>query len=271
MKADLHVHSTASDGTWDPGQLVAAAQAAGLGALALTDHDRIDNVEETGRLAKIAGIKFIPAVELDATKEGHDYHLLGYGVDVHNPALQELCDHNVRLLADKDDDSIRKLIARGWPLNFNEFLDYEYDPHRGGWKALAYLQDKGLCADVQDFFSRIFTAENALGFPEFPSFKEVIDIIHRAGGLALCAHIASDFHGPGLHACLPLVMAEHPDGLECFHSGHSAADTQVLLNYCREHHLCISGGSDCHGSFVKSRHLGVPEVDTADLYLPGWL
>ena len=63
---------------------------------------------------------------------------------------------------------------------------------------MAYLQDKGLCGDVADFFTRIFTAENNLGFPEFPSVGEVVRVVHQAGGLALCAHIASDFHGAGL-------------------------------------------------------------------------
>ena len=136
---------------------------------------------------------------------------------------------------------------------------------------LAFLQDKGLCGDVNDFFSRIFTKEHDLGFPVFPSIKEVVDAIHAAGGVALCAHAASSFHGPGLAATLLELAKEDFDGFECYHSGHSREDTAALLTYCRQHQLLVSGGSDCHGSFVPSRALGQPVIDSSDLNLPGLL
>ena len=209
MRADLHIHTTASDGTWDPSQVVEAVCAAGIGVFAVSDHDSVANVEETKLLAARAGLCFLPGVELNSTKDGHNYHILGYGIDTHNSALLELCRHNQRLLEQKDVDSVRNLIERGWPLSMEEFASYSYDPHRGGWKALAYLQDKGLCTDVNDFFRRIFTAENDLGFPDFPAIAEVVSVIHQAGGVAICAHLASDFHGAGMQVYLPrLVDAE---------------------------------------------------------------
>ena len=268
MRADLHIHTTASDGTWDPSQVVEAVCAAGIGVFAVSDHDSVANVEETKLLAARAGLCFLPGVELNSTKDGHNYHILGYGIDSHNTALLELCRHNQRLLEQKDVDSVRNLIERGWPLSMEEFASYSYDPHRGGWKALAYLQDKGLCTDVNDFFRRIFTAENDLGFPDFPAIAEVVSVIHQAGGVAICAHLASDFHGAGMQEYLPRLIDEELDGFECYHSGHRAEDSRLLAHFCRRHKLYISGGSDCHGSFVPSRHLGIPEIDTGMLYLP---
>jgi hypothetical protein len=270
MRADLHIHTTASDGTWDPSQVVEAVCRAGIKLFAISDHDSVANVAETERLAENAGLKFIPGVELNSTKDGHNYHILGYGIDIENKRLGELCRHNQKLLEQKDDDSVRNLIDRGWPLSMEEFKKYTYDPHRGGWKALAYLQDKGLCGDVNDFFRRIFTAENDLGFPDFPSIAEVVQVIHNAGGIALCAHLASDFHGAGMQEYLPRLVNEQLDGFECYHSGHSAENSRLLAHFCRRHKLYISGGSDCHGSFVPSRHLGVPEIYADMLYLP-WL
>ena len=117
MRADLHIHTTASDGTWDPGQVVKAACAAGIKFFAITDHDSVANVAETKRLAENAGLRFLSGVELNSTKDGHNYHILGYGIDIENKRLQELCFHNQRLLELKDDDSIRNLIDRGWPLS----------------------------------------------------------------------------------------------------------------------------------------------------------
>lgn len=271
MKVDLHIHSTASDGTWEPDEVIAAAQQAGLGAIAVTDHDSVANVAVTQRLAQDAGLKFLPGAEICSTKDDFCFHILGYGIDIYDKTLTELLRHNEQLLRRKDDDSIKMLIANGWPLDFAEFLRYDYDRKRGGWKALAYLQDKGLCGDVNDFFSRVFTKEHDLGFPVFPAISEVVAAIHGAGGVALCAHAASSFHGPGLAATLLELAQEDFDGFECYHSGHSKEDTAALLTYCRQHQLLISGGSDCHGSFVPSRTLGTPAVDSSDLYLPGLL
>ena len=109
MRTDLHIHTTASDGTWDPGQVVKAVCAAGIEFFAITDHDSVANVAETKQLAESAGLRFITGVELNSTKDGHNYHILGYGIDAKNKNLQELCRHNQRLLEQKDDDSVRNL------------------------------------------------------------------------------------------------------------------------------------------------------------------
>lgn len=271
MRADLHIHTTASDGTWTPAELVAEALRTGLGVIAVTDHDSVANVAETQRLAAEAGLKFITGSEICATKNGVMFHILGYGIDIANKNLLELLHHNENLLEDKDVESIALLEQEGWPVSTAEFASYDYDRRRGGWRALAYLQDKGLCKDVNDFFKRIFTKEHQLGFPCFPPISQVIDAIHGAGGVALCAHAASGFHGPGLGKVLTLLADEPFDGFECYHSGHSVEHTRQLIEHCRQHGLMISGGSDCHGTFVPGRYLGQPEVDTADLYLTGLL
>ena len=87
-KVDLHIHSTASDGTWTPQELVNAAQAAGLGLIAVTDHDSTANVAETMRIAAANGIKCLPGVEVCSTKDGMSFHILGYGIDTDNKPLQ---------------------------------------------------------------------------------------------------------------------------------------------------------------------------------------
>ncbi len=271
MRADLHVHTTASDGTWTPAELIVQAQKAGLKALAVTDHDSVANVAEVQRLALAAGLKFIPAAEVCSTKNDISFHVLGLGIDIEIKILLELLQHNDNLLEQKDVDSIAMLERDGWAVSVKEFANYTYDRRRGGWRSLAYLQDKGLCTDVNDFFKRIFTAEHDLAFPTFPTISEVISIIHGAGGVALCAHAASGFHGPGLIKVLEMLEAEKFDGFECFHSGHDEESTQALLKHCKEKGLLISGGSDCHGTFVPGRNLGEPCVNISDLYLPGLL
>lgn len=271
MKADLHIHTAASDGTWTPAELVFEAQKAGLGAIAVTDHDSIANVAETQILAKEAGLKFIPAAEICSTKNDISFHVLGFGIDITNKNLLELLHHNEALLDQKDVDSVAMLERDGWDVSLKEFEHYTYDRRRGGWRSLAYLQDKGLCTDVMDFFQRIFTKEHDLAFPIFPTIDEAIKAIHEAGGVALCAHAASGFHGPGLEKVLAMLKEEAFDGFECYHSGHDEEATKALLKYCQENSLLISGGSDCHGTFAPGRYLGKPEVLVENLYLPGLL
>lgn len=267
VRADLHIHTTASDGTWTPKELVEQVQRCGLGLFAVTDHDSVANVAETARLAAQAGLQFLPAAEVCSTKGEQSFHILGYGLDITNKPLLELLQHNEALLEQKDVDSIHLLARDGWAVDEAEFARYTYDRRRGGWRALAYLIDKGLCTGVSDFFQRIFTPEHDLGFPEFPTIAEVIATIHGAGGVALCAHAASGFHGPGLEKVMDLLRVEKFDGFECYHSNHSAEGTQRLLAHCAKHGLLISGGSDCHGTFVPGRNLGEPYVDTQMLNL----
>ena len=242
VRADLHIHTTASDGTWTPAELIAEAQKQQLGLIAVTDHDSVANVAEAMTLATAAGI-----------------------------TLLELMQHNEALLEQKDVDSIHLLARDGWPVDEAEFARYTYDRRRGGWRALAYLIDKGLCSGVGDFFKRIFTPEHDLGFPQFPAISEVIAAIHAAGGAALCAHAASGFHGPGLECVLDILRTEKFDGFECYHSNHSEEGTQRLLQHCQKHGLLISGGSDCHGTFVPERFLGQPFVTADMLRLDGLL
>lgn len=265
MQVDLHIHTTASDGTWSPAELVREVQRVGLGAFAVTDHDSVGNVAETQALAKAAGLRFLPGAEINTTKAGLNFHVLGYGIDITNKPLLELMAHNDALLRQKDDDSIALLERAGWAVSAAEFKRYEYDRSRGGWRALAYLIDKGLCTDVNDFFKRIFTPEHAMGFPTFVTIDEAIKAIHDAGGVAICAHAASGFHGPGLEHVVDILRGEAFDGFECYHSSHDEASTQRLLRHCRKHGLLISGGSDCHGTFVAGRYLGEPHITDADV------
>ncbi|MCH3913999.1 MAG: PHP domain-containing protein [Acidaminococcaceae bacterium] len=259
-RVDLHLHTVASDGTWTPEEAVAAAQKAGLGIMAITDHDSVKSVAAAQKAAQAAGIAFHTGTEICSTYENHCFHILGYDIDIANKGLLEHLAYNEYLLLKKDEDSIMLLQEEGWPVSLEEYRAYQYDKKRGGFKSLIYLVDKGLCKDVKDFFARIFTKDKGLEFPIFPSIEDTINIIHTAGGKAFLAHSASDFHGPGLDATLHALGNKPFDGFECYHTGHSLEDTATLVRYCHEHHKLISGGSDCHGKFVDGRIIGKPVI-----------
>lgn len=266
-KVDLHLHTIASDGSWTPREAVLAAKKAGLGIMAVTDHDSLGSVAPVMKLTPKEGIEVIAGVEMCSTYEGRCFHILGYGFDCSNPILLAHLAHNRRLLEETDERAIGILSEEGWPVSIKEYRAYVYDPRRGGFKALFYLIDKGLCRDVKDFFSRIFIKKRGLDFPVFPSIEETVATLHKAGGVALLAHAASHFHGPGLARTLEAVGEKPLDGFECYHPAHSKEDTKTLLAYCQQHHKLISGGSDCHGRFVDGRIIGHPDIHESEIRL----
>ncbi|HWR41059.1 MAG TPA: PHP domain-containing protein, partial [Patescibacteria group bacterium] len=268
ITADLHIHTIASDGSWTPVQLVDNIREMGIQVFAVTDHDSVGSVAATAQLAKQYDLCFLPGVEVCSTSRGHQFHILGYGIDFQSHQLQCLLQHNTQLMEETDRQCIRQLAARRLPgVDYNEYLGYRYKAERGGWKSLNYLMDKGLCQGVKDFFERLFTTENEIQFPEFPAPVAVIDTIRSAGGVAVLAHPGSEFHGTVLEETLECFYEESIDGVECFHPGHDRDTTAMAREWCLRHQLLMTGGSDCHGSFVPGRRLGHPQINLADLNL----
>lgn len=267
MRADLHIHTTASDGSWSVNQLIQELVAAGIGLFSVTDHDSVANVATASRLAKQAGLNFIPGVEICTTLKGQSFHILGYGIDPEAKPLERILAHNTALMEEVDHTSIKKLIADGLAIDYAEYCSYQHDPARGGWKSLSFLIDKGFCRDVSEFFSELFTAERGIAFPEFPSPQTVIDAVKRSGGVPVLAHPGSDFHGPVLEETLDYFAGEQIEGVECFHPGHDAVTTRRAIEWCQKRGLLITGGSDCHGEFVPERRLGMPPIKVQDLRL----
>jgi hypothetical protein len=267
MKVDLHIHTTASDGSWTPETLMQNIAKAGIGLCAVTDHDTVKHIVPVQELAAAAGVAFLAGVEVSTTVRGHSFHIIGYGVNPAAGPLQRILGHNAALLEEVDCTSIKKLIADGFKIDFDEYCEYRHDPVRGGWKSLSFLIDKGFCRDVEDFFHNLFTSERGMGFPEFPSPAEVIEAIKASDGVPVLAHPGSCFHGADLEQTLDWFGHELIEGVECFHPGHNATTTKCVLQWCNRHGLIITGGSDCHGDFVPQRRLGVPKIKLAQLKL----
>jgi 3',5'-nucleoside bisphosphate phosphatase len=266
MRVDLHIHTHASDGTWSPSQLVDKVRAAGIGLFAAIDHNSMDSVAECEALALRHGLRFLRGVEISASLNGILYHILAYGIDPANPALRQLLVSNAQHEKDADLECIHILQGDNLPVDPAAYKSYENNPSRGGWKGLNYLIDQGICADVDDFFGRLFDAHRPLPLPVYPKPAEVFPIILAAGGTPILAHpganwlqiteeVVADFRQAGLR------------GLECYTSYHNKEATQRFLKWCGRHDLLITGGSDCHGDYVSNRKIGVPSIELADLRL----
>lgn len=267
---DLHMHSTASDGTWRSERLVENVLKAGIKLFALTDHDSTENVPAVALLAAQNGLSFVPSVEVSTLYENRTYHILGLGIKPGHEALEPMLAKNRRLMDDKDDAGIQYL-ASIYPerVSFEEYLAYVDDKERGGWKSLNYLVDKGLCTSHKDFFSLFIDWKEAFSQVEFPAPQQAIAAIKAAGGIPILAHPGSRSYDPDTQKILKDFNDMGVMGFECFHPDNNEEATRLCLSFCWEHGLRITGGSDCHGDFVPSRGLGHPLVRLSDLDLEG--
>jgi len=266
MRADLHVHTIASDGCWTPEQVIVEVQARGIGLFAITDHDSVASVGPAEALAREVGLAFLRGVEVSTLLDGHLFHVLAYGFDLDNPRWLALLRENRARLEQASGDAIQRLIAAGHPIDLDDYTTYEYDPTRGGWKGLNFLIDRGFCADVRDYSCHLM-AHLPTEWPSFPHPAAAVAAIREASGVPILAHPGISLRHAGvtgetLRPFLDLGIA----GLECYSHYHDEATTRFCLDWCTRHGLLITGGSDCHGGFV-GRELGVPAVDTADLRL----
>jgi predicted metal-dependent phosphoesterase TrpH len=269
FRVDMHMHTTASDGTWKPERLFRELRDKGIDIFAITDHNSTENVEKSAALAKEAGMRLIPAVEVDTTYDGNNYHVLGYGIDIHNRNLKKVLEKNRGLMEEKDDESIIYLEKSGHKVSLGEYRQYVNNPERGGWKALNYLVDRGLCTSHKDFFALFAEWGNPFNKMEFARVTEVISAIRDAGGAAVLAHPGASFYPEDYRKVVVSMIDQGVMGIECFHPENSPQVTGFCTDVCRSRGLIITGGSDCHGDFVKTRSIGKPEIFIEQLSLAG--
>jgi predicted metal-dependent phosphoesterase TrpH len=266
MRADLHIHTTASDGCWPPERVVAEVKARSIALFAVTDHDTISSVPLIKTLAREAGLAFLHGVEVSTLLDGHLFHILAYGFDLEASALAALLHENRVRAGRYNDNIIRNLIAAGYPIDFDEYAAYEYDRTRGGWQVFNFLMDQGFCTSLRDYFDNLL-AELPVEYPLFPHPAEAVAAIREANGVPILAHPGGSLRYTSvteetLRPFLDFGIA----GLECYSQYHDDATIRFCLDWCSRHDLLVTGGSDCHGGFV-GRELGVPVVDVAALRL----
>ena len=242
--ADLHLHTNFSDGTFSPEEVVAHAANHGLAAIALTDHDTVEGCARTALACGAAGIEFIPGTELTAEHDGNEIHILGYLVDLKNPKL--LAD--LAKFQAVRQNRIREMAARlnqlNVPLHADAVFALASCRSPGRPHVARALVNAGLCASLDEAFERFLKKDRPAWVPKMKmSAQDAIHLIHQANGLAVMAH-------PGLNRTdevIPDLVDAGIDGIECFHTKHSATTAQRYLEIARRFNLVVTGGSDCHG------------------------
>jgi len=257
-RVDLHLHSTFSDGSYTPEQLVAAARERGLMAIALTDHDTTDGLDRFLAAGRTEGISAIPGIELSVAVPRGTLHVLGYGIDPAAPALQE-CLKGVR---DGRTARNRRIFERlrkdGMDLSWDEACARTQGGVMGRPHIADLLVEKGYVKDRRRAFSR-FLARGRPAYVErerLPS-GEALAVLRAAGGVPVIAHpVSLHLTGTKLHALLQALQAEGLMGVEVYHPKHPARRQARLRQIAESLGLLMTGGSDFHGDRVPAASLG---------------
>ena len=250
--ADLHTHSFCSDGFRTPTQAVKEAREAGLQALSLTDHDTVEGIDEAIEAGKRFQVEVIPGSELSAHVDDREVHLLAYLIDWNNLNLK----NNLKLVHQKRRERgnaiVNKLNSMGITITIEEILDQAQGSPLGRPHIAAILVKKGVVADKDEAFVR-FLGDRSPAFqakPRIPA-ENVIDVVHRAGGIAILAHPGYSIPDAVINNLIKMGL----DGVEVYHPAHQPQQIEFYTQLTIQHNLVISGGSDSHGD-INGTNIG---------------
>lgn len=253
MKADLHVHSTASDGTVSPAGLVRLARDRGLDCLAITDHDSVEGIPEALTAAAETHVLLIPAVELSSSLDGRDVHILGYFIDPEDPTLLGMLSKLRAARLRRAEKMVAALAEAGYTVAIDEVLALSAGGAVGRSHVARALVDAGHATTVHDAFQRMIGRDRPFYVhKESQSPTEAIATIRDAGGLAVVAH-------PGVNRAddlLPGMVAAGLAGIEAYHADHSPAEKVRYARMADEMGLLCTGGTDFHGPDAPNPALG---------------
>lgn len=253
---DLHAHSTASDGSRAPADVVRAAHAIGLAAIALTDHDTVAGIAEASAMGAELGVRVVPGIELSAVEGDAETHILG----LHLADTLELETSLVALREMRRSRAVRiveRLNELGVRVEMAAVLEQAAGGAIGRPHIARALIAEGWAVDFRDAFDRYLGGGRpAYVAKERLAAVDAIALIHRAGGLAVLAHPSH----AGSREHVEAFVREGLDGVEVRHPSHSAEDVSRLSALVEHFSLVPSGGSDWHGAADGPRTLGMMRV-----------
>ena len=256
---DLHVHSTASDGTCSPSELVSLAKAAGLSAFALTDHDSIDGIEEALAAGRELGMEVIPGVELSCNYNEEEIHMVGLYIDYKS---EEFVEHLRNFQDLRDNRNIKmaeRLQEEGFDITAKALHEMFPDAVLTRAHVAKYLVATGQVKELSIVFDK-YIGNGCKCFVDRPKVHpaEAVAMIHKIGGIAILAHpCLCKMSRNDVYAMIEELVEAGLDGIEAIYSCNMGSDEKDFTEIAKKHGLLISGGSDFHGSNKPYIKLGV--------------
>ncbi|NLL18903.1 MAG: PHP domain-containing protein [Clostridia bacterium] len=260
MVVDLHTHTTASDGTLRPRELVRLAKKQRLKGLAITDHDTVDGIPEGLASGREYKIEVLPGLELSTSFGGHEVHILGYLINWETDSLKAALAEMTQQRLARAKKMLSRLSELGFSLDFSEIQRIAGEGVIGRPHLATAMVQQGYVSDVREAFAS-FLGKGAPAYVarEKLSLKEAIQLLKEAKGIPVLAH-------PGLigdPSIIESIIEMGLMGIEVFYPEHSIAQRHYFLDLCQLHGLIATGGSDFHGP-IRTVNLGTcgvsPEV-----------
>lgn len=258
--ADLHLHTEFSDGTDTPERVVELAREQGLSAIAITDHDETQGIARTVAAAARHGIEVLPGIEMSASVDGLEVHLLGFCFDVHHPGLRtHLAEQKARRVS-----RVREMVGRlrqvGVTINAEEVFQVAGEGTVGRPHVAQVLLRHGYVSTRAEAFSRYIGPNNPGFVPGSPlPPARIIQVIRQARGVPVLAHpvyLKRD-------AVIPAFVKDGLAGLEVYHPGHTPDLVQRYEQMADRLKLLKTGGSDYHGTSKEGAPIGAVKVPYA--------
>jgi hypothetical protein len=259
---DLHTHTTASDGTVPPRELVRLAVAHGIRVLAITDHDSTAGLPDAlDEAARHPPLTLVPGLEINCDVDGAEIHVLGYFVDWQAPWFEEFLRQQRSERVGRVHRIAERLTELGMAITADEIFAIAGEAAVGRPHVARAMVERGYVKSVREAFDKYLKAGGPANVPRRRlSPTGAVDAIRRAGGVPVLAH-------PGLadrDALIPDLVAAGLMGLEAYYAEHSALQTEHYLDLCRRYRLLATGGSDFHGPRSgRANPIGSPAVPMA--------
>ena len=246
---DLHLHSTFSDGTYTPEQLVKMAKTTGLKAISITDHDTVDGTQEAVDAGAEYGVRVIPGVELSVFLDDFNFHLLGYQFDWRDQTLNTKLDKLQESRSRRNSVIISKLRELGLDISEEELQEISRNGQTGRPHIARLLVEKKVVRDIDQAFA-LYLRKGKPGYARrfIYHVEEAISLIHDSGGCAVLAHPAQISRSiPVLEDLLGHLKVIGLDGVETYYPTQKGAFLKSLRRLAASHALIETGGSDYHG------------------------
>jgi len=257
---DLHCHSTASDGTLPPREVVRLAKDRGLSALALTDHDTIGGIADASDEAKKIGLDFLPGIEISCEYLPGTMHILGYGVDPKSPVLTDMTEKLIEGRDNRNPKIVDKLKELGVAITMEEVEAQANGGVVGRPHIAAILVRKGYVTSIKQAFNEYLAPGGKAYFDkERLSSKQALGMILDSGGLPVLAHafqLRCD-NDSQLETVVKNLLDQGLAGIEVLHSDHDPAWVEKTTRLADKYNLLKTGGSDFHGGNKQNIDLGL--------------
>lgn len=243
-KADLHTHTTASDGAFSPEKLIKHASQKGLETIAITDHDTIKGYLEAKPIAKELGLELLPGVEITASWMGMEVHILAYCFDEEDKGVLNLLLGQKRARKKRMIAIVDHLQKQGVDIDIEEVKAEAGRGNIGRPHAAEVLVNKKIVASFGEAFIRYLSSDKLKDIEtEYSTLENVIEVVQTAGGILSIAHPGPIYSSRQVNKMISLGI----DGIECIHPSHNFTVQRNFTKTASSNNLLITGGSDFHG------------------------